>query len=42
MTAIIDFEYDRVSELVAKYLVYDKEKTIHNTWKYFKISSLCV
>ncbi len=26
MTAIIDFEYDRVSELVAKYLVYDKEK----------------
>ena len=26
MTEIIDFEYDRVSELVAKYLVYDKEK----------------
>ena len=26
MTAIIDFEYDRVSELVAKYLVNDKEK----------------
>ena len=26
MTAIIDFEYDRVSELLAKYLVYDKEK----------------
>ena len=26
MTAIMDFEYDKVSELVAKYLVYDKEK----------------
>jgi hypothetical protein len=26
MTAIMDFEYDKVSELVAKYLVYDKER----------------
>ena len=38
MTIFYDPKYEKVSELVSKYMLYDEENEVYNTWRLSKRS----